>query len=178
MRGFFMLNRLISLFLFIAALGVMPLAPKPVWAAEKTEAVKDEKKEAKKEEGGKKDSKKDKGDSDITGGKFDGDPIYVHLQPLMLPVVSDQGAEQIITILIDVQVKSMGIADSMHTQMPRVKSAVFEALYGGLGDGSLRVGQTVNLPKVKGKVAKALSRTIGPDKVDEVLIQAIAQRML
>jgi flagellar FliL protein len=174
------LKKYVLLLLALGAVGAFSLAPSAALAAEKAEAAKAEKKDAKKEEkkDEKKDAKKDKGDSDITGGKFDGDPIYVHLQPLLLPVISDQGAEQIVTILIDVQVKDMRIADDMHSNMPRVKSAVFEALYGGLGDGSLRVGSSINLPKVKTQIATTLGKTMGADKINDVLIQAIAQRLL
>jgi len=175
-------DRLCLLILTVALCGAFSLVPTPVYAeahAEaKAEAKKDEgeKKEEKKDE--KKDSKKDKGDSDITGGKFDGDPIYVHIQPVLLPMIGDEGAEQLVTIRIDVQVKNMGVADSMHSNMLRVKNAVFETLYTGFSDGTLRVGRAVNVTKVKTRLAKVLGKSVGRENIDEVLIQSIAQRML
>jgi flagellar basal body-associated protein FliL len=169
-------NHFLTLAVCVAfiAVAAAPVVARAAEGAAPPKVESGEKPKADKDGGG----KKDKADSDVTGGKFAGDPVYVHLQPMILPMISDAGAEQIVTILIDVQVKDITAADAMHTMMPRVKDAIFQALYGGLGDGSLRFGQTVNLPKVKIKIAKALDKTVGAEKVDDVLIQAVAQRVL
>lgn len=131
-------------------------------------------KEAGGEEGG---GKPKKGNEDISGGRFAGDPVYVHLAPMVMPIISDQGVEQLVTIVIDVEVKDFDVADSMHTNMPKVQDALMRALYGGLGQGSLRNGKLVNVDRIKSKATVALRDVLG-DGVREVLIQGIAQRML
>jgi flagellar basal body-associated protein FliL len=123
------------------------------------------------EEGGKKD------DKDVTGGRFAGDPIYVHITPLVLPVISDQGLEQIVTVIIDVEVNSYDVAEKMHTNMPRVKDTLMRALYGGLGKGNLRDGKLVNVNKIKAKTTAALTEVLGPGAVKEVLVQGVGQRI-
>jgi flagellar basal body-associated protein FliL len=121
---------------------------------------------------------KSKGPSDVTGGRFAGDPIFVHLDPMVLPVISDKGVEQLVTIQIDIEVKDFDAADAIHTQMPRVVDALEDALYGGLGQGSLRDGKLVDVRRVKAKATAALDEVIGADNIRDVLIQDVSQRML
>lgn len=129
------------------------------------------------EEGGKKGAKDDK-DGVITGGRFKGDLIYVHIQPMVVPVINENGAEQIVTMLIDLQVKNFDAADTMHSNMPRVQDAILRTLYGGLGQGTLKKGHLVNIAKTKAKIHAAVELALGQDIIDDVLIQAVAQRML
>ncbi|MDE2029423.1 MAG: hypothetical protein KGI97_02545 [Alphaproteobacteria bacterium] len=119
-----------------------------------------------------------KKEDDVTGGRFAGDPIYVHLAPLVMPVIDGNGAEQLVTIMIDVQVKDFDAADNMHTNMPRVMDALMTHLYGGLGSGSLRNGKLVNVDKVKRRATAAVASVIGAENVVDVLVQGVAQRML
>ncbi len=142
-----------------------------------SETEKSEKAPAAEAEGHGGGEKKEK-DGVITGGRFKGDNIYVHLQPLVLPVISENGAEQIVTLRIDLQAHDYDAAQAMHSNMPRVQDSVMRALYGGLGQGTLRNGHMIDMAKVKARVAEALERTLGTGKVDDVLVQAVAQRML
>src|ERR1700722_9960523 len=59
---------------------------------------------APKGEGGE-DSGKKKAPTDVTGGHFAGDPVYVHLSPIVLPILGDTGPEQLVTVVIAIQVK-------------------------------------------------------------------------
>ncbi len=119
-----------------------------------------------------------KKDDDVSGGRFQGDPIYVHIAPMVLPVINDTGVEQLVTIILDVQVKDFNAADDMHTNMPKVMDALMRALYGGLGQGALRNGKLVNVAKVKAKSIGAVGEVIGPENVRDVLVQGVGQRML
>ncbi len=53
------------------------------------------------EEGG---GKKSKGPKDVSGGRFAGDPVFIHMDPLILPVISDKGVEQIVTIQMSLEI--------------------------------------------------------------------------
>lgn len=117
-----------------------------------------------------------KGEVGVTGGRFAGDPVYVHLQPIILPIITDRGAEQIVTMIIDLQTATFELATEMHTNMPRLKDAILQALYGGLGDGSMRNANMLDLEKVKFHIKKTLNQVFGEGAVLEVLMQAIAQR--
>ncbi len=155
---------LLSHAVFFLMLGVLTLAtPLHSFAAE--------------ESGGEGGGDKKKGD-DVSGGRFRGDPIYVHISPMVLPVINDTGVEQLVTLIIDVQVKDFNAADDMHTNMPKVMDALMRSLYGGLGQGTLRNGKLVNVAKVKNKAIGAVGEVIGPDNVLDVLVQGVGQRML
>lgn len=121
---------------------------------------------------------KDDKDGVISGGRFAGDLIYVHMQPMIVPVINENGAEQVVTLMIDFQVKDFDAADTIHSNMPKVQDAVFRALYGGLGKGSLKNGHLVNIPKIKEKLLVAVRDALNKDLINEVLIQGVAQRML
>jgi flagellar basal body-associated protein FliL len=123
-------------------------------------------------------SKKSAGDNLISGGRFSGDPIYIHLQPMFVPIITASGAEQIVTLLVDLKVKNMTIADNIHENMPRVRDALMQSLYGGLGSGTLRNGKIVDVTRVKQKISGAMANLMGEDIVEEVLIQGISQRKL
>jgi len=119
-----------------------------------------------------------KGDADTSGGRFAGDPIYIHMTPMVLPVINDNGVEQLITLILDVQVTNFDAADAMHSNMPRVEDALMRALYGGFGEGSLRNGKLVDVAKVKSKAVAAVGEVIGVENVRDVLIQSVSQRLL
>lgn len=104
--------------------------------------------------------------------------VYIHLQPMILPIVGDDGAEQIVTLLIDLQVKDYSVSEKIRQKMPRVQDTILRSLYGGLGDGSLRQGDQVDIVKIKGKIRAAIDASMGEKVIDDVLIQAVGQRTL
>jgi hypothetical protein len=159
--------------------GITPSASKDA----PVDASKDAPKEAPKKEDKK---KKDEGEggegkkapSDVSGGRFEGDPVYVHLSPMILPVISENGAEQIVTLQVTIEVTDFDAADDVHTNMPKVMDSLMRALYGGLGNGDLRNGQLIDVAKIKSKAIGAVGEAVGARKVRDVLIEAVAQRRL
>jgi len=129
---------------------------------------------AKAEKAEKSENKKD----DISGGRFAGDPIYVRISPMVLPIISDNGVEQLVSLMITVQVNDIEAANALHKNMPRVMDSLLRHLYGGLDEGSLRRGRLINIPKIKSKSVDAIAEIIGKEQVHDVLVEAVAQRML
>src|ERR1700722_14190738 len=107
------------LMISLLALNAAPM----VWASH---ALAEEAASPAAKEGG--DSKR-KGSDDVSGGRFAGDPIYVHISPMVLPVINNNGVEQLVTIILDVEVKDFDSADAMHTHMPKVQDSLMRALY-------------------------------------------------
>jgi hypothetical protein len=97
---------------------------------------------------------------------------------MVLPVITDNGAEQIVTLVIDIEVKDFDTADNLHTQMAKVNDSLLRGLYGGLSEGDLRNGKIVNIGKVKNRATAAIGAVVGKDNIRDVLIQGIAQRVL
>ena len=144
----------------------------PAFAEKAVEGAKEGKsKEESKEE-------KPKTADGVAGGRFAGDPIYVHVPPMVLPVINERGVEQLITIIMDIQVKDFDSADELHSNMPRVMDSLMRALYGGLGEGTLRNGKLADVSKIKSKAITAVGEVIPVDKINDVLVQSISQRML
>jgi hypothetical protein len=133
---------------------------------------------AKSGEGGKADSGKSKGGDDVTGGRFAGDPVFVHIPPIVLPIIGNNGVEQLVNILLIVQVKDVDVASDLHNNMPRVIDSLLRHLYGELGEGSLRDGKLVSVVRVKRKAVSAVSEIIGADNIIDVLVQGVSQRVL
>jgi flagellar basal body-associated protein FliL len=118
--------------------------------------------ESAKPEGGDKEGKDSKKVEDVSGGRFAGDPVYVHLTPMVFPAIDANGVEQLITLQIAIEVKDFDTADTVHTNMPRIRDALMQGLYGGFGEGGLRNGQMVDVAKVKAKATAALDNLLGP----------------
>ncbi len=117
-------------------------------------------------------------DTGIMGGRFKGDPIYVRIDPLVMPVISKQGAEQIVMLKVVIQVPELDIANKIHMEQPKVMDAIMRNLYGSLGEGSVQNGKMVDVAKIKPKIIHAISEVVGEGNVTDVLIQGIAQRRL
>lgn len=166
------MSRLIPILaLLLLAMPVATVGVHPAFANE----GKAEKKSEGGDHGGEKGEKKPEG---VVGGRFAGDPIYVHIAPMVMPVISDAGVEQLVTIMLDIEVKDFDTADNLHSNMPKVMDALMRGLYGGLGQGSLRKGKLVDVAKVKTKATAALREALGEDSIKNVLVQGVSQRML
>ncbi|MFA5041406.1 MAG: hypothetical protein WC464_07220 [Bdellovibrionales bacterium] len=119
-----------------------------------------------------------KEDDNISGGRFEGDPVYVRIVPLTLPIISSNGVEQIVSLIITVHMKDLEKANLLHKNMPRAVDSLLRHLYGGLDEGTLRNGKIVNIPKIKRKAKAAIEEIIGKGTVEEVLVEGVSQRML
>ena len=106
-------------------------------------------------------------DTDVTGGRFAGDPIYIHLAPMILPVINATGVEQLVTLQIVVEVKDMETADTIHSKMPKVVDSLMRHLYGGLARGTLKDGKMVDVVRVKSNATMAINEVIGNDSVEK-----------
>ena len=132
-----------------------------------------EKKEAAKEE-------ESGGINDVASiwGGGEGGPVYVRMKPVVLPVISDKGAEQLVNIIVDLQTKDYDVATNLNANKPKLNDAIIRALYGGLADGSMRNAYALDIMKVKGNIRDTINETFGEGTILEVLVQAVEQRRL
>lgn len=130
--------------------------------------------EAKAEGGEAKEEKK--ADGEITGGANIGDPVYIHLKPIVLPVISDKGAEQLVNIIVDLETKDYSTAESLNMNRPRVNDAIIRALYAGLSDASMRNSNALDIIRIKSGIRDTMNKTFGEGTIKDVLIQAVEQR--
>lgn len=116
--------------------------------------------------------------STITGGTTADEPIYLHLAPVTFPIIDDNGAQQIVSLLVDLRSKEREKAEKMQANMPRLKDAMLQALYSGMSDGTMRNSHMINIEKIKESIMDTVNRIFGEGHVTEVLIQAVSQRKL
>jgi len=121
---------------------------------------------------------KKKDTATITGGQGADDPVYLHMAPITLPIINDYGAQQIVTMLVDLQIKDFQTAESMQKQMPKLKDALLQSLYGALADGSVRNANALDIVKIKANIMETLTVAFEDGAVKEVYVQAVSQRKL
>lgn len=111
-------------------------------------------------------------------GGLGGSKVYVSIGPIILPVITDDGPQQIVTMIVSLQVNDTGDSDKVRQQLPRLIDSYMRALYGKLDSNTMHNGVVVDVDFVKRKVTKATEEIMGTGLVEDVLIQAISQRQV
>lgn len=167
--------KLIALFLFVVTLGITTGAG-AVYAAE-----------TKAEEGGHKAEKPKKSTAHPAGegapkasesGGLGGSKVYVTIGPIILPIINDDGPQQIVTMIVSLQVKDTNDSDSVREQLPRLIDAFMRALYGKLDATTMHHGTVVDIDFVKRKVTRAAIEIMGKGIIEDVLILGVSQRQV
>ena len=105
-------------------------------------------------------------------------PLFVTIDNLHIPIIGDDGPEQLLSLIVSLEVKDLPTAENVRVRTPRLADAYMRALYGALYRGSIRNGTLVDVTKVKRKLEVATEEVLGPNIVRNVLVQAVAQRRL
>ncbi len=155
-----------NIMLLLFAAGLALSVPEAAWASSQPEKAPT------------KEAKSGSSDDEVSGGKFDGDPVMIHVKPVHITVIDDYGADQIVSLSIVIQVKDSDAAKAFLNRMPRVQDAILQAIYGGMGSGDLKMGNAINLPKAKKYIAYYLKKNVNGAQVDDILIESLAQRRL
>lgn len=111
-------------------------------------------------------------------GGLGGSKVYVSIGPIILPIITDEGPQQIMTMIVSLQVNDTNDSDKVREQLPRLVDAYMRALYGKLDTGNMHHGVIVDIDFIKRKVAKATDEIMGKGIVEDVLIQAVSQRQV
>ncbi|HYD31588.1 MAG TPA: hypothetical protein VEB64_12120 [Azospirillaceae bacterium] len=107
-----------------------------------------------------------------------GDPIFVRVAPIVVPVIGKQKAETFLTLVVTLEVDEPGNAALIQAVTPRLIDAFLTALYGALDDGTVLDGKLVAIPMVKQKLQQASDKVMGPNVVRSVLVQTMSRRAL
>ena len=103
-------------------------------------------------------------------------PHYVKISPIVVPVISDKGIEQTISLIVALEVKDKKTADDIIKISPRLSNAFLQDLYGAIDRKYLVRSGVVDVSRVKLKLEKAANRVLGDGMVQSVLVQAVSQR--
>lgn len=130
-----------------------------------------------KEGGEKKDAKKEEHAEE--GGEEGGhgsEPQFVSLDPLMLPIVDNEGVQQVVSIVVALEVSDAADADKVKAKKPKLQDAYIQDLYGVLNVQAALKGGVLQVGEIKERLNKATQKVMGDDIVHDVLLQVVQQR--
>jgi len=143
--------------------GVYFMFMQPAEAAA-TDVVEDSHKQAKADHG------KDDGHGGLSSMHF------VELSPLVLPIIDENGASQVVSMIVALEVSSAEDAGMVTKMTPRLKDAYLQDMYGVLNKHAALRGGQIRLGFIKKRLGAASDRVLGDNIVQDVLLQVVQQR--
>ncbi len=107
-----------------------------------------------------------------------GEPKYVNIDPLSLPIIDDKGVTSNVNIVVALQVSDDKAANEIKKQMPRLIDAYIQNMYGMLNKREALKGGVVQVGMVKDRLNQITKKVLGDDMVDDVLLQVVSQRAM
>lgn len=104
-----------------------------------------------------------------------GDPIYVDIGQLMVPVLADGRTTAFILTQITLQTNSTDQANLIRRRLPHARNALLQALFGLAGSGAFD-GPSVDPAAVARSLKQAAGDQLGPDLVRAVLIDRLMRQ--
>ena len=103
---------------------------------------------------------------------------YVKMDPLILPIIDGDGVMQTLSLVIAIEVDGVFSADKVKAQIPRLKDAYIQDMYGNLNHHTALKNGVVQIGFIKDRLNKITDEIVG-DKIDtNVLIQVVQQRQM
>lgn len=100
---------------------------------------------------------------------------YLDMKPLVLPIITEKGLTQQVSLVISLEVP-YGTKDKVKAMEPKLADAYISDLYGALGTGhGLMKNNVIDIPAIKSRLSKNTIKVLGPDKVNDVLLQVVQQ---
>jgi flagellar FliL protein len=101
---------------------------------------------------------------------------FVSLNALVLPVIDEEGVTQTITMVISVEVPDETTAKEVERLSPRLKDAFIQDMYGVLSRKNAMQNGVVQVAMIKERLNRVSKKVLGPEKVNDVLLQVVQQR--
>ena len=103
-------------------------------------------------------------------------PVYVRFNPLQLPLIGDDGIDQVIDIIVALEVPDDAAADQVIAMAPRLNDAILRDLYGVLHTNRIMRDGVVNVNAIKVRIVGVAQGIMGEELVNDALVQGVAQR--
>ncbi len=102
---------------------------------------------------------------------------YINLKPLVLPVITDRGLTQQVSLFVSLELP-YGKMDDVEPFEPRLADAYLQDLYGALGAGGAMMtgGNLVDVQAIKQRLTSVTHKVLGTENVHDVLLQVVQQR--
>lgn len=103
---------------------------------------------------------------------------YMELKPLVLPVITESGVTQQVSLIVSLEVP-FGKKAEVEVYEPRLADAYLQDLYGALGDGkAMTRNNVIDVQAVKDRLTKVTQKVLKEDQVHDVLLQVLQQRRM
>lgn len=99
---------------------------------------------------------------------------YVDLKPLIMPVITEKGLTQQVSLVISLEIP-YGMRETIRAKEPKLADAYISDLYGVLGAGGLMKNGALDMPVIKDRLLKATQRVLKPEEFKDVLLQVAQQ---
>ncbi len=107
-----------------------------------------------------------------------GDPVYVDLAPLVLPVIDGDRVQQVLQFTVTLEVSDEKAAEHIRAVKPRLTDAYIQDLYGALDRRRVLDGKVLDIERLKDELKRVSVGILGDKGFEEVLIQRVSQRMM
>lgn len=109
-----------------------------------------------------------------------GEPVkessFVQLDPLILPVIDENGLTQTVSIVVALEVADDPTGMQVRKLSPRLKDAYIQDMYGIMNKRAALQGGIVQVGMIKERLNAITKRVLGEDMVKDVLLQVVQQR--
>ena len=114
------------------------------------------------------------GDKQVITPEFE----YMELNPLVLPVITDEGVTQQVSLIVSLEVP-YGKKAEVEGISPRLQDAYLQDLYGALGrNNGMMVNNVIDVQAVKKRLTNVTYKVLKEDQVHDVLLQVLQQRRM
>jgi flagellar protein FliL len=101
---------------------------------------------------------------------------FVELDPLILPIIDENGVNQTVSLVIAIEVSDSANAGKVTSLSPRLKDAYIQEMYGVLNKHAALKGGIIQVNMIKERLNEISVKVLGEDVVDDVLLQVVQQR--
>lgn len=101
---------------------------------------------------------------------------FVELDPLILPIVDNEGVNQVVSLVIALEVGNAEDAAQVTHMAPKLKDAYIQDMYGVLNRHAAMKGGVIQVGDIKKRLSKISNEIMGEDVVHDVLLQVVQQR--
>ncbi len=110
-------------------------------------------------------------------GEAGGDekPAFVEMDPLVVPIMDNDGIAQVISMAITIEVENEGGAQKVRDLKPRIKDAMIQNMYGMLNQQAALNNGVIKVDYVKKRLNDVTAKVMGEGVVKDVLLQMVQQ---
>ncbi len=101
---------------------------------------------------------------------------YVKLDPLLLPIIDDDGVQQVVSMVVAIEVEGVSNADKVKAMKPKLTDAYIQDMYGALNKHAAFKGGVIQVSMIKDRLNKITTDIVGKDIATDVLLQVVQQR--